>query len=87
MGNYLYLTIEHSTRRPMYTSYAPRKTTSQKSPNRTDDFLRRNCTPPTLATCWEMLIVSFCSLITTSYTLHNELRVSISTLQLETPAD
>lgn len=71
----------------MYTSYVPGKTTNENTPNRTDDFLRRNCTPPTLATCWEMLIVSFCSLITTSYSLHNELRVSTLTIGSETPAD
>lgn len=77
MGSILYLTIEQSNSSPGYSSRFARNSTEQESPNRTDELLRRNCTPPTLATCWEMLIVSFCSLITTSYTLHNELRVRI----------
>ncbi|TVY67492.1 hypothetical protein LSUE1_G008886 [Lachnellula suecica] len=77
MGSILYLTIEQSSQSSGYSYLSPSRTTGSESPDRTDDFLRINCTPPTLATCWEMLIVSFCSVITTSYTLHNELRVAL----------
>jgi len=74
MGSVLYLTIEQSHSSSRCSNLSPRMTTGPDAPDRTDDFLRKNCTPPALATCWEMLISSFCSLITTSYTLHNELR-------------
>jgi len=74
MGSKLHLTIEQSRSSSRYPTHSSSRTRGPISPNRADAFLRSNCTPPALATCWEMLIVSFCSLITASYTLHNELR-------------
>lgn len=38
-------------------------------------LLHRHCTPYRVATFWEISLVVLCSLITTSYTLHNEIRV------------
>ncbi|TVY57898.1 hypothetical protein LCER1_G001438, partial [Lachnellula cervina] len=85
MGSVIYLTIEQSH---SFSSSDPRywssMTIGPEPPNRTDAFLRRTCTPATLATCWEMLISSFCSLITTSYTLHNELRQRTNPISIPT---
>jgi hypothetical protein len=75
MGSTVYIEIEQQTRPHRH---APRfSTISSTSPSITDstgDFIHRQCTPPTLATCWEIFFALLASLITSAYTLHHEAR-------------
>jgi hypothetical protein len=59
---------------------SPRVTTNARVPN---DLVGRYRPSQKLETCWEILFVAFCSLITTSFALHTEIRVSHSFLSAE----
>jgi hypothetical protein len=72
MSSYLYVSIEQGTR---HLLDCPGSSMPSISSHQCTDTLQRTCPPPTLATCWEILIACFASLITSAYTLHHEKRV------------
>ncbi|KAG9233251.1 hypothetical protein BJ875DRAFT_52213 [Amylocarpus encephaloides] len=60
-----------------YCSYSCfRPSANVAPPSASDDEINRHCSPHGLATCWEILFVASCSVITTSYTLHDEVRLN-----------
>jgi hypothetical protein len=77
MGSILYLQIAPQTRSTRYPGHLPSVSMDPESPDHQPvEFLHRHCPAHTLATCWELLFATFCSLLVTSYTLHHEERVS-----------